>query len=219
MNQNVKPTRSGKSFLRGTHIMAVLCLFIAVGTGAARWWILSVRAQAETPVLALNSLIRDARMYHGIDGGFPVDLADLQSKVWTPRGAPALQLSEQNRSFVAANYYYLYTATGPHESTFWAVPLGRLRSNFSTYYVKVRHAEAVPTVWQGPALDYEQVKLIRGVMQDVELIGLGMKLQESPQAAPPLIPPAPAQPAPAAPGSARPAQPPPANDSPFRFKM
>jgi hypothetical protein len=199
----------------------VLSFIITLGAGGAAWYVNSSRAAAEMPVLALLSLVRDVRSFHGLDGAFPADLSALQDKVWTPRGKGFFKLSEANHSFVAANYYYLYNAVGPHEANIWAVPLGRYRAQYPTMYVKIRNNESVPTVWQGPALDFEQIKKIYGGMPDAELIALGLKLQESPAA-----PPAPGQypPAPGGAGQAAPAQNAPAqrqspNDSPFRFKM
>jgi hypothetical protein len=200
--------------ISGTHIITILMFIVALGSGVTSWWITSTRAESEKPVLALNGLIRDLRGFHGLAGGFPADLHYLQDKVWLPQGRGGFQLSEENHSYVSANYYYLYAPVGPHEARLWAIPLGKYRSQFSTYYVKVLHTSSVPEIWQGPALYYDQVKKIKPLMEDAELINLGLVLQASPAQAAPALP-APGQTAPAQNPAATPRPP---SDSPFRFK-
>src|SRR3712207_2953889 len=136
MGNPVTPQRSGKGALRMTHLMAVLCFLLAAGSGVAAWWITSSKKQTEIPVLALNRLISDARAYQAVKGGFPDDLAQLQEAVWKKRGK-FFTLTEANRSFVADNYYYLYTPAGPQVVNIWAVPLGNYREHFPSLYVTV----------------------------------------------------------------------------------
>lgn len=218
MPPTVNPSRSGKSPIRGTHIITILMFIVTLGSGLASWWITSTRAAAEKPVIALGTLIGDIRSFHNLVGGFPVDLNVLQEQIWTPRGKGGYKFSEQNHSFVVGNYYYLYAPVGPHEARVWAVPLGQYRSQFSTYYAKVVHSAPAPDIWQGPALDYEEVKKITAVMQDAELINLGLTLQSTPAQTSPGQPSTrPTAPGQAAPAQNSPAAPRPPSDSPFRF--
>lgn len=189
MANTVQPTR-GKSSVKGTHILSALCFMLLLVSGGAAWWVTSAKKQVELPVLALNRLISDARMYQGTKGSFPADLAQLQDAVWKKRGA-FFTLTEANRSFTADNYYYLYTPAGPHVVNIWAVPLGKYRENFPSMYVTIRTGDPVPTIWQGPALDHEQLKKMKGLMTDKGLIELGMRLQPAPQQAQPPPQPAP----------------------------
>src|SRR5215204_6369216 len=106
MGNPVTPKRSGKSGLHMTHLMAGLCFMLALGSGVAAWWITSSKKQNEIPVLALASLVGDARAYQSVKGSFPDNLAQLQDVVWKKRGK-FFTLTEANRSFVADNYYYL----------------------------------------------------------------------------------------------------------------
>lgn len=183
MGNQVAPKRSGKSALRMTHLMAALCFMLAAGSGLAAWWITSSKKQNEIPVLALASLIGDARAYQSKKGSFPDNLARLQNVVWNKRGK-FFTLTEANRSFFSDNCYYLYTPAGPQVVNIWAVPLGPYREHFPTLYVNVRTGDPNPTIWQGAALSHEQLKKVQGLMTDKGLIELGMKLQPAPAAQP-----------------------------------
>jgi hypothetical protein len=183
MPSQVKPSSSGRSHIRPTHIITILTFLLASGSGVVAYFVSSARAEADKPALALNSLVRDLRMFHGLHGGFPADLSVVSEAIWKPRGV-FNTLAEANRSYSAANYYYLYTPAGPHLANIWAVPLGKYRNYYSTYYISVRSEDSQPVVWKGPALDLEQIKQIRGLMRDADLINLGLVLQPGEQGSP-----------------------------------
>jgi hypothetical protein len=177
MGNPVKPKRSGSGIVRPTHIYFLFTLFLTVASGAGLWWVRSTAAGEGIPALALASMTKDMRTFYGANGRFPKDLAELQEKVWQPRGYGPLssyvplQLTEANKSLSIGNYYYLYgPAIDPDHAqvaNFFAAPLGPHRKKFPAMYVTIP-VTGEPVIWQCPAPELADFKKIRGVMRDVD---------------------------------------------------
>lgn len=174
MQTNVQPQKR-KRISRGSYIMFLLLLVIAIGSFLYSYYCLRQQEDARTPRNIIAYLIGDLRKYHQEVGRFPETLTQLQNKMWMPRRRDPVQLGEKGDSMVTNLYYYLYADATPHACAFWAAPLGDYREGTSTYYIVLLNETM--DVWKGPPLDREDLTRIKGLMTERELYALGLTKQ------------------------------------------
>jgi hypothetical protein len=135
--------------------------------------------QAKRPQLLLNTWLRDLTAFQKANGRFPVDLVELENKLWkkTKPDAPS-KLTHGPHDFLSRNYYYKYYAN-EQVCVVWAVPQGEFAAEYNTVLVVIQPNQY--DVWRGAAFDEEQIKQIppRAALTFAEMAQLGMFKQKT----------------------------------------
>src|SRR5215475_764829 len=127
MNQSINTSGRRMSFVAlGGSVVAIIIAY------AATTWLEARRLQEQTPRLAVDSLVKALREYHGQTGRFPADFRELEARVWKHKNTP--DFGADNRSMSFANYYYIYARVDAGVSTIWIIPTGPKREDGSTHF-------------------------------------------------------------------------------------
>ena len=124
---------------------------------------------AEIPFDATKVMNRDLLKFHQKRGSFPAKLQDLEGIVWEKRERNYVS---QGRSMIHRNYFYLYSKIDPHRFTLWAIPVGKMRDEASTFFFV--GTPISNRTWKGPALPSPEIENISPAPLSNNLIMLGL---------------------------------------------
>jgi hypothetical protein len=168
MNQSINTRRRRMTFVTlGASVAAVIIAYAATTLLEAR------RLREQTPRLAVDSLVKALRAYHGQTGRFPADFRELEARVWKHRSAP--DFGADNRSMSVANYYYIYARADAGVATIWIIPTGARREEGSTHFLLLTPDNL--RRWKGAPLSIDETKRLPPVPQYREMAMLGMTEQ------------------------------------------
>ena len=168
MNQSINTRRLRMSFMTlGASAAAMIIAYAATTILEAR------RLREQTPRLAVDSMVKALRSYHGQTGRFPDDFRELEERVWKHKSAP--DFGADNRSMSVANYFYIYSRVNAGAATIWIIPTGPKREEGSTHFLLLTPDNL--RRWKGAPLSLEEAKRLPPVPQYREMALLGMTEQ------------------------------------------
>lgn len=155
-------------------ILAPLALMMLVGVYIYSLWSEERERSAEIPFDATSVMNRDLLKFHQKRGSFPAKLADLEGVIWEKKERNYVS---DGRSLVHRNYFYLYSRIDPHRFTLWAIPIGKVRDEASTFFLV--GTPSSDRAWKGPALPIPDIENLAPVPSSNTLIMLGLVEQLS----------------------------------------
>jgi hypothetical protein len=168
MNQSTNTRRRRMSFVTlGASVAVIIIAYAATTLLEAR------RLREQTPRLAVDSLVKALRAYHGQTGRFPDDFRELEARVWKHKNAP--DFGADNRSMSVANYFYIYARVDAGVATIWIIPTGARREEGSTHFLLLTLDNL--RRWKGAPLSLEETRRLPSVPQYREMALLGMTEQ------------------------------------------
>src|SRR5262249_56799209 len=106
MNQSINTRRLRMSFMTlGASAAAMIIAYAATTILEAR------RLREQTPRLAVDSMVKALRAYHGQTGRFPDDFRELEERGWKHKNAP--QFRAHHPGMYLAHYLYIYAPVEP----------------------------------------------------------------------------------------------------------
>lgn len=156
--------------LKVSLVLLPVAIAVLAGIYVFSLWAAERQLAAEAPVEAADAMMRDLLSFHKKRGGFPKDLKELEGVIWEKKESRSY--SNDKRSLLHRNYYYLYTRINHHRFTLWAIPIGRQREDAATHFLHVTTESC--RRWKGPALSTEQVSEIdpNPTVNELSLLGL-----------------------------------------------
>ncbi len=153
-----------------TFIITPLMVVLVLGSYFYSLWAAEVKRREDLPQDSTAALTRDLLKYHEKTGAFPEDLRALVGKVWDPKRER--EFDPSGKVFRHNNVFYLYSRTGSHLFTLWAVPSGEKREEGVSWFVTAS-PEAIRR-WKGPAISDNQVDrlIAQPSLQSLALLGL-----------------------------------------------
>ena len=113
---------------------------------------------------------KDRRAFHNQTRHFPASFVELNERLWHTQPPPDYGVN--GRTAHTRNYEYRYTRVNADTCAFWALPTGPRRHYAAAYFVVV--APQWLRVWQGKALNDEQIGGLPEVPALRELVELGL---------------------------------------------
>lgn len=155
-------------------ILAPMAMTMLIGVYIYSLWSQERTRNAEIPVDATGAMNRDLLKFHQKRGSFPEKLADLEGVIWEKKERNYVS---NGRSLVHRNYFYLYSRIDPHQFTLWAIPIGKVRDEASTFFlVGTPNSDRA---WKGPALPILDIENLASAPSSNKLIMLGLVEQLS----------------------------------------
>jgi hypothetical protein len=151
-------------------ILMPIAVLVVVGVYIYSLWASERQRTAETPVEALEVMMRDLRSFHKKRGGFPKVLKELEGVIWEKK--KYREFSKDGSGLTHRNYHYVYTPISSHQFTLWAIPMGRHREEAATWFLVI--TPEVQRRWKGPALTAEDVKGLDFHPSAIQLSILGL---------------------------------------------
>ena len=168
MNQIINARRLRMSFVAfGASLVALIIVYVSNTLTKA------LSERRETPRLAADSLVKALRIHHRQTGRFPVDLRELEARVWKHKNTP--DFGADGRGLSIANYYYIYYQVDAHTSTIWIIPTGPRRDEGATHFLLLKPDNL--RRWKGAPLSLGEAKNLPPVPQYGQMHLLGMTEQ------------------------------------------
>lgn len=158
--------------LKLTVVIASISLLLLAGAYIYSLWAADRKYNSDLPFDAAAAMMRDLLRYHEKRGSFPENLKQLEGAVWEKKSR---EFDSTGRTLKHRNYYYFYTRASNHRSTLWAIPIGELREEGSTWFLLV--TPEGNRRWKGPAIPLKQVDEIGPAPSLNELGVLGLTEQ------------------------------------------
>jgi len=151
-------------------VLMLGALFYAAWTGQRKF-------DAAIPRQSLPALGLALRTFHSQQGHFPINLRELDAKVW--KGQRAAQISADGSSLLAASGHYTYTyiRVSPVKAAIWAVPVGERYEEAATHFWYLTPTQVEK--WMGPALTPANIGVMKTVPSESQLRWL-MMTEQSP---------------------------------------
>lgn len=162
-----------KQKLKLTFVILAVSIVVVIVSFAYGTWARTEREKQTVPRLAADSMVKALRQYQRQNGQFPDDFVALEERVWKHRSVP--DFGPSKRTLTVANYYYVYSKSGPLTCTVWAIPSGPKREEGSTLFLVI--SPDVIRRWKGPALSKGDIDRIAPAPTGDLLNMLGMTEQ------------------------------------------
>jgi hypothetical protein len=155
--------------LKLTILLMPAALLLVIGAYVYSLWIAEKGKAAEVPVEAVSMMMRDLLRFHEKRGGFPASLKELEGAVWDRKER---EFMANGKGFRHRNYYYLYSRTGDHRFTLWAIPTGPSRDEAPSWFLAATHEFC--RRWKGAALPIDQIDRVNSDPSITQLGVLGL---------------------------------------------
>jgi hypothetical protein len=163
----------GNRGFRFTYLILGFSIVAVVGSYLYSFWAASQQEKAMQPRPAVDQIVKALRTYHKQVGKFPLNLVELETRVW--RQNRGRTFGDDGHSLSIANYYYIYSRIDPLTATLWAVPINARREEGSTFFLTLTPDTA--RRWKGAPLALDEIKHLPAVPDPAQLALLGLTEQ------------------------------------------